>query len=327
MLYELALGARFVQWYLGLIVTLPILLPLLILLGLAELVFYSSTAVLLGSVWATVYFEVARAAWRRFMPCFRRTKHEDVLFGTSVEAHQTVVACHAQQAVLAPYLQLVPQAVPHARQLAELWVELLQSDESSLSLYAHHHRKVSTRTYQWGSVSSELLSVVSPSLNLVFDAELSKRPPSFAIHPRSFRHRTAELAGIVLWYLLPVSAFKRLHRPFRLRAFLPFLITYPVLDLFPFSYPTNYCRPLLTEPVEAFHFALYSFVEAAQAARPSLTKGELNSVLIGSLSAASAQYAALRAEEKAHEAILDGVLEWKARKEDLARISRRLKAE
>ncbi|GAA6026888.1 hypothetical protein JCM8097_005936 [Rhodosporidiobolus ruineniae] len=314
----------FVVYQVDGIMTISTIYPTIFLIGLLETVFYVSAAILLASIWATVYLETANVVFNSFKP--KRRQHEL----RDLAAHDGQATRHFERlrskfnhASLQPEVTLVLEDIVCPR-----WLALRNADDGYLSDYTEYWRQLSSVPSALPGVHSDVYKSAATSLISVLEEELSDRPPSRSIDPRSFRHRVAELAGIVLKYLLPFSSFKHLHRPFRLRAFLPFLVTYPGMRFIRTS-TWNYqlSDQLLGGEAVAFTVALYNFLLASQRTQPALTKQQVSDALGGYLRMASARIEAVKAEEKAHEAILDAVLVWKARREDELTASRRPKAE
>ncbi|GAA6026890.1 hypothetical protein JCM8097_005938 [Rhodosporidiobolus ruineniae] len=146
-----------------------------------------------------------------------------------------------------------------------------------------------------------------------------------------FSTTTDELAG-VFFGLLPSSHFDHLARPFRLGTFLPFILPHPL--------PYHFCRffqwrrppmerysnassahPVVTD----FGSQLVALLLTLQAAGGA--EDDIRTYVREWLDVVEATERAPRAEKEAHEAILDAVLRWKARKEHEAKESRRVKAE
>ncbi|GAA6026930.1 hypothetical protein JCM8097_005972 [Rhodosporidiobolus ruineniae] len=165
----------------------------------------------------------------------------------------------------------------------------------------YHGSTLSLLAAVWGTVYYEIGRAVYGGLN---------------VQPR-FRHRTAEFAGMIFKYILPFPAFKHLHRPFRFRALLPFLVTYPGLLCLPISVPSSYQPDELAEEGLSFSGDLYDFLLAYQTSQASLADEQLAKLLSIHLRTTSARYFAVKAEEKAHEAILDAVLDWRAMRNEV----------
>ncbi|GAA6026941.1 hypothetical protein JCM8097_005981 [Rhodosporidiobolus ruineniae] len=235
--------------------------PFLLAFGTIEAIFYSSAAMLVGSVWLVLYHDLFKKLWHRLTPKPRPLELECILQRLAPCEMTTCRQYHGAQSSLDARLSQLQQ--PHLRGLlSELdapWLDLLEQDYTYLS-----------------------------NINTILSAKLSACPPSPAIYPRSFRHCTAEIAGIVLRYLLPFSAFKHLH--------------------------PGACFSALSDALTG----IYTL-------SPSITPPQMRTLFSSYLRTVKARYIAAKAEEKAHEEILDAVLDWKARKVDEARVESRRK--
>ncbi|GAA6026947.1 hypothetical protein JCM8097_005987 [Rhodosporidiobolus ruineniae] len=329
--YVFVLWAYLAVWYLLITMMGPFIVVGLFGIGLFELVFYPSTLVLFAAVWTTVYGEVVRAIWLRRVSRSVQSRNGalSLLRLAQLEADATASFCRLQSTLEASTSQLQPSPIlPSLSQLDTPWIALIKMDEAFLSTYAYHHRKLCGTEPTWGDLEPDLLSAAYQGLTSALDAELGQRAPSLTIHPRNFRHRTSELAGMVIRYLLPLPAgLEHLQRPFRFRALLPFFVTYPIFLRLPMSYPDQHQPPHIPEAAWPFGTALYSVLLSFQNSAPDLHKKALKKLLFAHLSMVSARYRLVKAEEKAHEAILDAVLDWKTAREDERRAREKLKVD
>ncbi|GAA5842719.1 hypothetical protein JCM11251_002332 [Rhodosporidiobolus azoricus] len=117
------------------------------------------------------------------------------------------------------------------------WLDLLQADEEYLAVCVDYHVAVGTGQPTWGTIPIGLLLHANQTLVNLLQDELLRHPSSPITKVVSFRNVRLELAGIIIKYFFPLPHLQRLSRPFRFEAFLPFLITYPSMQLVPPTFP------------------------------------------------------------------------------------------
>ncbi|GAA5890352.1 hypothetical protein JCM6882_008803 [Rhodosporidiobolus microsporus] len=284
-----------------------------------EPVWWASFALLLARAWSIIYGQLIEV----FCPSLWSVSEKEPIEAfreRCTTAFRTAKRYSALQRALDA--KLAEPSFAHVSQsltfLDSPWCKLLGSDDVHLSATARYFSWMSkTATVTWKDLDRKLLkAALKPVLKLI-DEELSQRTPSQRILPLSFSHSAHELAGIFIKFLLPLPSLAHLARPFRLRAFLPFFMPFPLLQRLPISRGAVNLQTISEElagPGEDFTLALTDYLTALRAAgvEPKDTT-ELVALL---LSTAKARREAVAAEEKAHETVLDAVLLWKEAQRD-----------
>ncbi|BGP13996.1 hypothetical protein JCM10213_005582 [Rhodosporidiobolus nylandii] len=293
---------------------------LLLFLVACEAFFYASPILLLAAISAVIVYEVLNAYRGRR---YAAVEHAKMLRKLALEQAATNKrSLDFMQDIGHLLLADRPRdyhLLRGLRDLSEPWLALLSRDAEFLSAFLDKSRAMSARARQQDQ----------RDLDVLFTALADSVEP-FIVDPMAKQRDLLfediyELAGILVNYAFPLSCLQHLSRPFRKTAFLPFLLTYPGTLLC-----RRLCRP--PQPVEfdlqhpvvgpVWSKALVVVVAAQQAGLPP---DRVGLYVRAQTSAVPARVAAVKAERLSHQAILDAVLAWKARKND--ELKRRFKRE
>ncbi|GAA6000987.1 hypothetical protein JCM10207_007361 [Rhodosporidiobolus poonsookiae] len=195
---------------------------------------------------------------------------------------------------------------------------------SNLKRLAHRHIDTAN-SVSWEQLPDDFATPARNSIARACEPILEERPNTTLLYSTSFKLTIYEMAGIFARCLLPLPCLKHLFRPFRFGVFLPFLMTYPGFRLCirPFGSLNGFsnAKPALdVPPLSSFEIAVFSFVEAAH--QDGLGARQAANALYAHLRFYTTYRAAVEAESRAHDAIPDAVLVWKAHKLELKRARR-----
>ncbi|GAA6000999.1 hypothetical protein JCM10207_007367 [Rhodosporidiobolus poonsookiae] len=266
----------------------------LVPLGFAELLFYLTFLLLIAASWGVIYYELWKAISRRFSPFNQELSigaHLKRLARHHIHTASAYSASRAQFDLVGP-VQPAPLSAALER-VEKPWRALEQLK------------------------TAQLLPIA-----LALESILEERPNASLLFSTSFKLTIYEMAGIFSRYLLPLPCLKHLFRPFRLAIIVPFLMTYPVFLLS--MYTTGGPGAVLSAGPAPTDNSLASFDNAAFAVVAwahwaGLTASQASKLLHAQLRVYTTHRAAVQAEKRAHEAILDAVLGWKAYKLELER--------
>ncbi|GAA6016541.1 hypothetical protein JCM10207_002833 [Rhodosporidiobolus poonsookiae] len=301
--------------------------PFMGLLGVALFVclafFCLSPLVLLAGVWSVIYYELSWTFRSRQWKLRARSLAHAARLKTLAESQ---LGTDADQKPSRSYFDSVSSrswrgdraglVLASMEHLKLPWIRLLECDNNQLSVSCYALLDLATETRL--AVADELTRTMedfysSAGLDLARRTISYKAPPTQCVTLNSAIH---ELAGIVVAFL-PFPRLKHLARPWRTRAFLPFLLTIPGLRLIP-SRPTEAeSSPPPPDELSTFLKALQSAGTTAMAM--GLRPVDFALIFRAYLELEPAQSRAVKAEYFSHQAILDAVLDWKAQKLEFAR--------
>ncbi|GAA6008928.1 hypothetical protein JCM10207_004030 [Rhodosporidiobolus poonsookiae] len=270
------------------------------LIGIVELAFHATWLILVEASWTIVYFKLADA----FFGPFRTPR----LFANPGSPRDNLAQSYF--AKRASYL-------PVQRSFDVL--------RSQVSFPAFELQRLTVIPNVPQQLVQETLVALSKAVNAELQTRLDFRPLS-RLSASAFIH---ELAGTII-HLLRLPRLQHLARPFRVEAFLPFLMSFPGWKLYSrYAAPSGLISPLTLDAIgsaeiKTFHLAvLPGYLLAATAAGVDVE--HVPKLLFLHLRIVSTGEAAEAAEAKLFQAILDAVLGWKAQKLELDRARRRIK--
>ncbi|GAA6001014.1 hypothetical protein JCM10207_007374 [Rhodosporidiobolus poonsookiae] len=295
----------------------------LVPLGFAELLFCSTFLLLVAASWAVIYYELWKAISRRFSPFNQELSigaHLKRLARHHIRTASAYTASRARLDLVAP-VQSAPLFAALER-LEEPSSALEQLATAQLLSYGVYCRSKLPRPsgLLWDRL--DFLQQGRSSIALALESILEERPDASLLFSTSFKLTIYQMAGIFARYLLPLPCLRHLFRPFRLAIIVPFLMTYPGFLLS--MYTTGGPGAVLSAGPAPTDNSLASFDNAAFAVVAwahwaGLTASQAPKLLHAQLRVYTTHRAAVQAEKRAHEAILDAVLGWKAYKLELER--------
>ncbi|GAA6001001.1 hypothetical protein JCM10207_007368 [Rhodosporidiobolus poonsookiae] len=304
----------------------------LVIAGSVEASYMPNFVVTVVALWIVIYTELLKATKARLFPKSAARARAAALKRTitdySLAAQNLDTITRDYTALLTANPKQDRLLRRHVGSLSSAWIDLLDTEPSTLSQYAQRCQLVDNdrRTVKTLTTPERFTVAALESVLTALSAHFARAPGLYDTPELSFKCTVRELAGILIAYLLPLPCLQHLARPFRLRPFVPLFCTFYVVITYQ-RWPSLLRAPDFrlapfgsTHPAHAFESALQLFVDEAQ--RLGIEASAASKLLSMQLKFLDANWEVDRAEPRAEQAVLDAVLEWKARKLELERVRR-----